>query len=318
MADDAEKMFEIGTDLSIYKLVSSRLATFCSWKYSHIISAKQLAESGFIYSQVRDRVQCVYCRGILEDFKPRTSANAEHYLYFFRICPYIRNYMLGVVILKDNNLVLSANPQSQYQHLENNEFFTKDVILNSQILYPEFETFSNRLMSFRDNWSNCELSPHTLAECGMFFGGVTNYVHCFYCGVGINLSEDIKDFWKIKARINPFCMFLIQKRGRDYIFSSLYDARVSQQMEYCKAILPPKQIYDEVERSHDSIDLETKISFLENKITCKICISKQVSTVFLNCGHIVACFTCALKLKKKGICPMCRGKITRVQNIFYG
>ena len=318
MADEQEKVFEISPDLSIYKLLSSRLATFSSWKHSHIISAKSLAESGFIYQQRGDRVQCAFCGGILENFKPHTSANAEHYLYFFKICPYIRNFMLGIIVSKENNLVLCAYSQNQNQNVENTEFYAKDIILNSQMMYPEFDSFSNRLMSFKLNWSKCEIPPHILAECGMFFSGMADYAHCFYCGVGIHLTEDIKEFWEIKARINPFCIFLIQRKGRDFIFNTIYETRAPQETEYCKAILPPKQIYDGIDRSHDSLNLETKLAFLENKMTCKICISKQVSTVFLNCGHIVACFICAIKLKKQGSCPICRSKITRVQSIFYG
>ena len=43
----------------------------------------------------------------------------------------------------------------------------------------------------------------------------------------------------------------------------------------------------------------------KDKFICKICYDKPVDTVFLNCGHVCACFSCASALKKKE-CPICR------------
>jgi len=37
--------------------------------------------------------------------------------------------------------------------------------------------------------------------------------------------------------------------------------------------------------------------------TCKVCMDKEVNTVFLPCGHLVSCDQCAPKLRN---CPVCR------------
>jgi len=50
----------------------------------------------------------------------------------------------------------------------------------------------------------------------------------------------------------------------------------------------------------------------KDKYICKVCFDGQVDTIFINCGHVCACYKCASSLKKKE-CPMCRviGKYKR-------
>eukprot|EP00042_Codosiga_hollandica_P029448 m.163120 g.163120 ORF g.163120 m.163120 type:complete len:292 (-) comp53072_c0_seq4:818-1693(-) len=46
---------------------------------------------------------------------------------------------------------------------------------------------------------------------------------------------------------------------------------------------------------------------------CKICCQEQADCVFLECGHMVSCMQCAVKVKE---CPMCREFITRKVHVF--
>lgn len=48
-------------------------------------------------------------------------------------------------------------------------------------------------------------------------------------------------------------------------------------------------------------------------VVCTICMEKNVSSVFLECGHAVACYDCAIKTQTKSkTCPICREPVTRV------
>lgn len=42
---------------------------------------------------------------------------------------------------------------------------------------------------------------------------------------------------------------------------------------------------------------------LKEQQTCKICLDEDVAIVFLPCGHMAACASCAPALRK---CPICR------------
>lgn len=54
------------------------------------------------------------------------------------------------------------------------------------------------------------------------------------------------------------------------------------------------------------LSLEEQLRRLQEERTCKVCMDKEVSIVFIPCGHLVVCQECAPALRK---CPICRGII---------
>jgi hypothetical protein len=63
----------------------------------------------------------------------------------------------------------------------------------------------------------------------------------------------------------------------------------------------------EATRLLTDIDEEEQELLLENRRLmearkCKVCMDREVDTVFLPCGHLVACQECAPKLKNCRIC----------------
>ena len=42
---------------------------------------------------------------------------------------------------------------------------------------------------------------------------------------------------------------------------------------------------------------------LKEEMNCKVCFTKFMNTVFLPCGHLACCESCAEQLKD---CPLCR------------
>jgi len=54
-----------------------------------------------------------------------------------------------------------------------------------------------------------------------------------------------------------------------------------------------------------------------NPQTCVICMEKGINSVYLECGHAVSCYECAVKISSaKGTCPICRVVISRVMKTF--
>ncbi|VDI62401.1 Hypothetical predicted protein [Mytilus galloprovincialis] len=49
--------------------------------------------------------------------------------------------------------------------------------------------------------------------------------------------------------------------------------------------------------------LEEENQNLKDQQTCKICLDEPIAIVFLPCGHLAACVTCAPALRR---CPICR------------
>lgn len=54
------------------------------------------------------------------------------------------------------------------------------------------------------------------------------------------------------------------------------------------------------------LSLQEQLRRLQEERTCKVCMDKEVSIVFIPCGHLVVCQECAPSLRK---CPICRGII---------
>ncbi|CAD5121197.1 unnamed protein product [Dimorphilus gyrociliatus] len=70
--------------------VSQRYLTFKDWPLKNVIEAKELAEAGFHYLGVGDRVQCFHCNGILRKWSYGDKPLVEH-LKHFPHCSYALN-----------------------------------------------------------------------------------------------------------------------------------------------------------------------------------------------------------------------------------
>ena len=56
---------------------------------------------------------------------------------------------------------------------------------------------------------------------------------------------------------------------------------------------------------------------IEELLLCVVCMEKPINTVFLECGHMLCCETCAQRTKaRKQQCPVCRQGIRRVKAIY--
>lgn len=63
----------------------------------------------------------------------------------------------------------------------------------------------------------------------------------------------------------------------------------------------------ETDRSQDNSD------DIDERQLCKICMEREINCVLLECGHYLACVTCARKLSD---CPVCRQNIVRCVRTF--
>ena len=59
--------------------------------------------------------------------------------------------------------------------------------------------------------------------------------------------------------------------------------------------------------------LRTENEVMKKQMHCKVCFSAEVGVVFLPCGHLVVCTSCAPSLQS---CVICRRKITETIKIF--
>jgi hypothetical protein len=68
---------------------------------------------------------------------------------------------------------------------ETERFNVQEHISTSSACYPNYENVIDRINSFV-NWpTNCNISPSEFAFCGLFYTGKFGMVRCFQCGIGL-------------------------------------------------------------------------------------------------------------------------------------
>uniref|UniRef100_A0A673YHY4 RING-type E3 ubiquitin transferase n=1 Tax=Salmo trutta TaxID=8032 RepID=A0A673YHY4_SALTR len=271
-----------------------RLRTFENWRRDTPVTAGNLARAGFYFLGPEDKVQCFCCGGILRYWVHGDSPIVEHKRHF-PTCSFVQGRAVGNIPL----FVVSGSPSDSVdgQLLSQLQRMTvDDQGTAGQAVYPEMELEESRLTTFH-NWPmGAAVQPDILARAGFFYTGHGDNVKCFYCDGGLRNWEPGDDPWQEHAKWFPRCDFLIQTRGRDYVSniqcSSLHKGGGSGP---AAGLLP----------SYDPTP-EELLRQLQEERTCKVCMDKLVSIVFIPCGHLVVCSDCAASLRH---CPICRATI---------
>ncbi|CAL1528891.1 unnamed protein product [Lymnaea stagnalis] len=344
----------------------ARLNTFSGWAGVRGASAREFAQAGFIFIGAPDRVQCVFCNGILRNWNDNDLPLEEHRKHF-PSCRFVKEYLSAITV---------SRPKHQ-----------------------KYKTEPSRLNSFGTWDMSRNPKPADLAKAGFFYVGHGDSVKCFFCDGGLRNWEPNDDPWREHARWFPRCPYVKQAKGTAFIESVLSElnltdyqtasvdetelkniARATAQRDIdprevtarmdspiVKAVLKmdvPKDLvqkaikqrlaengedftsaealleavfssghagdaignasleqgeipekgfqerdspsYSSSSESQDSLKLMEENRLLKEQRQCKICMDEEVCVVFLPCGHLVCCATCAPALNS---CPICRAKI---------
>uniref|UniRef100_A0A4W5MJR8 RING-type E3 ubiquitin transferase n=1 Tax=Hucho hucho TaxID=62062 RepID=A0A4W5MJR8_9TELE len=284
-----------------------RLRTFENWRRDTPVTAANLARAGFYFLGPEDKVQCFCCGGVLRYWVHGDSPIVEHKRHF-PTCSFVLGRAVGNIPL----FVIPGSPSDSVdgQLLSQLQRMTvDDQGMAGQAVYPEMELEESRLTTFH-NWpTGAAVQPDVLARAGFFYTGHGDNVKCFYCDGGLRNWEPGDDPWQEHAKWFPRCDFLIQTRGRDYV-SNIQDTHFHR--ETVGGFVFQGETQTPVSReitSENAVGDPTPdelLRQLQEERTCKVCMDKLVSIVFIPCGHLVVCSDCAASLRH---CPICRATI---------
>ncbi|NXM04178.1 BIR7B protein, partial [Tyrannus savana] len=276
--------------------VARRLRTFQRWPRGSPVSPRDLVEAGFFYVGPRDEVQCFCCGGVLKDWRPGDCPIIEH-LNFFPSCKYICGEDVG------NQEMLSLQEifdtvDGQFLSLLQG-IVSEETALPNEPEYPEMVTEEMRLSTFQ-NWpQNSDIHPEQLARAGFFYTGRGDVVRCFYCDGGVRSWSFGDDPWREHAKWYPECEFLLHSKGREFVNSV-------QETFSTTNINSLGFFFSFSGKDESQLSTEEQLRRLQEERMCKVCLDRDVSVVFVPCGHLVACGECALNLR---LCPICRAVI---------
>lgn len=303
---------------------ATRLRTFRQWPATSPVSPRDLVKAGFFFVGPRDEVQCFCCGGVLKDWAPGDCPVAEH-LKFFPFCEFICGEDIRVQKMFPLPVVSDAVDGQFLSFLHGIE--REEAALPYEPHSPEMVTEEARLLTFQ-NWPRyAGVHPEDLARAGFFYTGQRDVVRCFYCNGGVRSWSFGDDPWWEHARWYPGCDFLLRTRGRDYVSSVLeslpnispprhswdlpeWDSSASQDAVQrgtgASSSREEMQSVQEKESEESRLSTEEQLRRLQEERMCKVCLDKDVSVVFVPCGHLVTCGECALNLR---LCPICRAVI---------
>lgn len=134
------------------------------------------------------------------------------------------------------------------------------------------------------------LSENNRSGCASF---------CITCGSTTNIIEMGRCSW---------C-----KRVKEVVDSSKYLSNEEFEFNGIERHVQSQENYRLADRNVSIQKQDTTASTSDIERECKICMDAEVNCALVECGHMCACYTCAVKLKK---CPICRVKITRVIRVY--
>uniref|UniRef100_A0A3Q1IXZ9 RING-type E3 ubiquitin transferase n=1 Tax=Anabas testudineus TaxID=64144 RepID=A0A3Q1IXZ9_ANATE len=298
MMDDSSTMLHVLEEPQMRREVE-RLRTFQNWPADAPVTSEELAKAGFFFLGPGDKVQCFCCGGILRCWVHGDSPSTEHQRHF-PTCSFILGRAVGNIPLQvGSSDSVDGQLLSQLQRMTMDDQGTA-----GQAVYPEMEAEDSRLTTFH-NWpTEASVEPDVLARAGFFYTGHGDNVKCFYCDGGLRNWEPGDDPWQEHAKWFPRCEFLIQSRGQDYI-SNIQDTHFHLGDTVVRTFFL-SSAQDEIYLRHIDPSPEELLRQLQEERTCKVCMDKLVSIVFIPCGHLVVCGDCAASLRH---CPICRAVI---------
>ncbi|CAF0796687.1 unnamed protein product [Rotaria sordida] len=214
--------------VEVKTLKEIRARTFSHWPHSASPSRAQMIESGFFSCNVGDRVICLYCNVIIQQWTPHTDDPCEIHKILSPKCPFVLGMLIrpvtaSILIINEN----SADNQSITR-------MTTDVYRSNEIVVTApcnvaFIEIPKRHASFA-TWPN-EILPSVddLVRAGFFYTGTLTVVTCFYCNGSLQ-NWGANDNPMIEhVRWFPHCLYAKQLCGDDMYQKIQESKRITQE-----------------------------------------------------------------------------------------
>ncbi|XP_053705969.1 baculoviral IAP repeat-containing protein 7 isoform X1 [Synchiropus splendidus] len=253
----------------------SRLTTFHNWPTEASVQPDILARAGFFYTGHADNVKCFYCDGGLRNWEPGDDPWQEHAKWFPR-CEFL----------------IQERGQDYISNIQDTHFHVGETVVESES--PSGRDVGSRNVSDvvgSLGASSTMLSPvvQTVLQMGFEVGLLESLVQTKYLLTGqhyTSVSDLVSDVLQAEEEDGGRT-----PQGRE-VRQGSSTAGVKTQISTKEKV-----------KDHSPEEL---LRQLQEERTCKVCMDKLVSIVFIPCGHLVVCGDCAASLRH---CPICRAVI---------
>jgi hypothetical protein len=207
------KLFEV----DILKQVRKR--TFSHWPHRSSPSSSQMIEAGFFNCNVGDRVICIYCNIICQQWTPNSDDPCEIHKTLSPKCPYV----IAMLIPSQTSSISIINEASA-----SSDPFRCHSVVYTAACNTNYIEIPKRYASFA-TWPNENLPPvDDLVRAGFFFTGTKTIVTCFYCNGSLQNWGPNDNPMIEHARWFPNCPYAKQLCGAE-LYRQIQESKRAQQ-----------------------------------------------------------------------------------------
>ncbi|KAG8567042.1 hypothetical protein GDO81_013479 [Engystomops pustulosus] len=248
-----------------------RLSTYRGWPPYAEVTPEVLARAGFFYTGLRDHVKCFHCDGGLRNWERGDDPWREHAKWFPR-CEFLIHSM-GLAYIRGVQDAIFSSPESTAES-QSPADRSPDGLSDSPSdwqVYSQSSVVQGALQMGFDENSVASLVQSRFHLSGVPYSSVSDLVH------DLVQAEEER-----------------QTHATDFV--RIHEAPAERASSEPG---PPKEP-DAV------LTTDEQLRRLKEERMCKVCMDKDVSMVFVPCGHLVVCMDCAPNLRH---CPICRATI---------
>lgn len=316
----------------------NRLETFNNIEWPHdFIQPRILAKTGFYSVGRDDAVKCYFCKVLLKKWEVGDKEVDEHKRWSPN-CPLLKRRQTNNKPIEPIHELDQLLPPLSYdicgslgfeglevrngsfaEYPNGNQSDILEPITLKHIKYPQYAVETDRIKTFEEWPKYMKQTPAIMADAGLFYSGQGDRVICFSCGGKLSEWDDEYVPWEHHALWLPKCDYVRLVKGPEYIESvkrKYANISAMEQNVLASASMTPilKTIESSIQSSQSLLLDPNDQSKANDSKLCKICYSNEYNTVFVPCGHIVACAKCASSVTA---CPLCRKRFDNVMRIFF-
>ncbi|CAF0871772.1 unnamed protein product [Rotaria sordida] len=209
------------------KIKQVRKRTFSHWPHRSSFSSSQMIEAGFFSCNVGDRVICIYCNVICQQWTPNSDNPCEIHKILSPKCPYViailtRSQTSSILVINDHDRTDQSLASTSIDPFRCNAIVYTAACNGGYIEIPK------RHASFA-TWPNENLpSVDDLVRAGFFYTGSKTIVTCFYCNGSLQNWSPNDNPMIEHARWFPHCAYVKQLCGSE-LYRKIQESKQIQQ-----------------------------------------------------------------------------------------
>ncbi|CAC5393826.1 BIRC7_8 [Mytilus coruscus] len=258
-----------------YAIRVSRLDSFKYWPTYLTQSPDEMATAGFFFTGSEDHCRCFFCGGGLKNWEPGDEPWVEHARWYHN-CAFLR----------------SCKGDRFIEDVQTNKYMPAEIVEKNKL--PSSEKPLGEFKNIP--------AVRSVTE----FGYDEKLVKEAYDTLQRARKPDITSTGLLEA---IFRLEENSKHTKDNSNGNQQQLENSQSGNVSAKSIA-KQVTNETtsdpEPELSMRSLEEENQNLKDQQTCKICLDEPITIVFLPCGHLAACGSCAPALRR---CPICRAFI---------